>query len=126
MRRVGETRTRRVEARFISATNKDLEAEVEPGRFREDLYYRLKIIVVDVPPLRERRDDFLALLNRFGESYAAAMGRPPGRVFRAGRGPAVRLRLAGQRPGAAERDPAGRDSLRRGRRRPARSICRPS
>jgi DNA-binding NtrC family response regulator len=77
MRRVGETRTRRVEARFISATNKDLEREVEAGRFREDLYYRLKIIVVDVPPLRERRDDFLALLNRFGESYATAMGRRP-------------------------------------------------
>ena len=77
MRRVGETRTRRVEARFISATNKDLEREVEAGRFREDLYYRLKIIVLDVPPLRERRDDFLALLDRFGESYAAAMGRRP-------------------------------------------------
>jgi DNA-binding NtrC family response regulator len=75
MRRVGETRTRRVEARFISATNKDLEREVEAARFREDLYYRLKIIVVEVPPLRERRDDFLALLHRFGESYATAMGR---------------------------------------------------
>ena len=77
MRRVGETRTRRVEARFISATNKDLEREVEAGRFREDLFYRLKIIVVDVPPLRERRDDFLTLLLRFGESYATAMGRRP-------------------------------------------------
>ena len=77
MRRVGETRTRRVEARFISATNKDLEREVEAGHFREDLYYRLKIIVVEVPPLRERRDDFLALLERFGRSYAAAMGRRP-------------------------------------------------
>jgi len=75
MRRVGETRTRRVEARFISATNKDLEREVEASRFREDLYYRLKIIVVDVPPLRERRDDFPALLERFGESYGTAMGR---------------------------------------------------
>jgi DNA-binding NtrC family response regulator len=77
MRRVGETRTRRVEARFISATNKNLEREIEGGRFREDLYYRLKIIVIEMPPLRDRRDDFLPLLLRFAEGYAAAMGRRP-------------------------------------------------
>jgi len=77
IRRVGETRTRRVEARFLSATNKDLEAEIERGRFRDDLYYRLKIIVVEVPPLRERRDDLLILARRFAERYCAEMRRGP-------------------------------------------------
>ncbi|MCX6559613.1 MAG: sigma-54 dependent transcriptional regulator [Candidatus Aminicenantes bacterium] len=76
LRRVGETRTRRVEARFLSATNRDLEKEIARGRFREDLYYRLKIIVIEVPPLRERRPDLLFLLDRFAERYALEMGRP--------------------------------------------------
>ncbi len=75
IRRVGETRTRRVEARFLSATNKDLETEIERGRFRDDLYYRLKIIVVEVPPLRERRDDLLVLARRFAARYCAEMRR---------------------------------------------------
>jgi two-component system, NtrC family, response regulator HydG len=76
MRRVGETRTRPVQARFLSATHRDLEREIEKGGFREDLYYRLKIIVIEVPPLRERQADLLFLLNRFAERYAAEMGRP--------------------------------------------------
>jgi len=79
LRRVGETRTRRVEARFISATNKNLEREVERGLFREDLFYRLKIIVIDVPPLRDRRADILPLLDRFVEIYGTAMGKRPAR-----------------------------------------------
>jgi DNA-binding NtrC family response regulator len=76
LRRVGETRTRRVEARFLSATNRDLEQEIARGRFREDLFYRLKIIVIEVPPLRERGPDLLFLLDRFVERYASEMGRP--------------------------------------------------
>jgi transcriptional regulator with GAF, ATPase, and Fis domain len=76
MRRVGETRTRPVEARFLSATNRNLEAEIERGRFREDLFYRLKIIVIDVPPLRERRQDLVLLLDRFADRYAAELRRP--------------------------------------------------
>ncbi len=76
MRRVGETRTRPVEARFLSATNRNLEAEIERGRFREDLYYRLKIIVIDVPPLRDRRQDLVLLLDRFADRYAAELRRP--------------------------------------------------
>ncbi len=76
LRRVGETRTRPVQARFLSATNRDLEREIGRGAFREDLYYRLKIIVVEVPPLRERQADLLYLLDRFAARYAAAMGRP--------------------------------------------------
>jgi two-component system NtrC family response regulator len=76
LRRIGETRTRPVQARFLSATNRDLEREIARGAFREDLYYRLKIIVVEVPPLRERQADLLFLLDRFAARYAAAMGRP--------------------------------------------------
>jgi len=76
IRRVGETRSRPVDVRFVSATNKDLDHEVERGRFRQDLYYRLKIIAVDLPPLRERPDDTMLLLNHFLDEYARSMGRP--------------------------------------------------
>jgi DNA-binding NtrC family response regulator len=76
IRRVGETRSRAIDVRFVSATNKDLDHEVERGRFRQDLYYRLKIIAIDLPPLRERPDDALLLLNHFLDEFARAMGRP--------------------------------------------------
>jgi len=75
IRRVGETRTRDVDTRFISATNKNLEREVERGAFREDLYFRLKIIAIELPPLRDRREDILPMLEHFGAGYARAMGR---------------------------------------------------
>ncbi len=76
IRRLGETRTRAVDVRFVSATNKDLDKEVREGRFREDLYYRLKIIVIEIPPLRERREDLVPLINHFAERYAGEMRRP--------------------------------------------------
>ena len=76
IRRVGETRPRAVDVRFVSATNKDLDREVERGRFRQDLYYRLKIIALDLPPLRERPDDALLLLNHFLDEFSRTMDRP--------------------------------------------------
>ena len=76
IRRVGENRTRRVDVRFMSATNKNLEAEIKQGGFREDLFYRLRIVVIDIPPLRERREDILPLLNHFVEKYCREMKRP--------------------------------------------------
>lgn len=70
IRRVGENRTRSVNVRFISATNKNLDKEIEKGSFREDLYYRLRIITIEIPPLRERKEDLLILLNYFAEKYS--------------------------------------------------------
>jgi transcriptional regulator with GAF, ATPase, and Fis domain len=75
IRRIGENRPRLINVRFISATNKNIEKEIERDNFREDLYYRLKIIAVELPPLRERRDDLLSFLNHFLEKYCAEMGR---------------------------------------------------
>jgi DNA-binding NtrC family response regulator len=76
IRRVGETRLRPVDVRFVSATNKDLEREVERGRFRQDLYYRLKIIAIELPPLRERPEDARLLLNHFLDEFSRSMARP--------------------------------------------------
>jgi NtrC-family two-component system response regulator AlgB len=63
--RVGEARTRRADVRVIAATNVDLENAVRAGRFREDLLYRIKVIQLDLPPLRQRQEDILILAERF-------------------------------------------------------------
>jgi transcriptional regulator with PAS, ATPase and Fis domain len=75
VRRVGENRTRAVDVRVLSATTKDLGAEVDAGRFRRDLYYRLKGVVVRVPSLRERRGDVELLLDHFLETYNERCGK---------------------------------------------------
>ncbi len=75
VRRVGDNHGRRVAVRFISATNKNIREEVGRGRFREDLYYRLRVIPVDIPPLRERMEDFLPLANSCLETYCRELGR---------------------------------------------------
>jgi transcriptional regulator with PAS, ATPase and Fis domain len=75
MRRIGETKTRRVSARFISATNKNIEQEVERENFRLDLYYRLRILTIDVPPLRERKCDLPLLIGHFIDGNCREMGR---------------------------------------------------
>jgi two-component system, NtrC family, response regulator HydG len=69
--RVGGTETVRVDVRVVSATNKDMKAEVDAGRFREDLFYRLHIIPITLPPLRERREDVPALVKHFIGKLAA-------------------------------------------------------
>jgi transcriptional regulator with GAF, ATPase, and Fis domain len=76
IRRVGETRMRPVNARFVSATNKNIEKEIERGNFRIDLYYRLRILTIEVAPLRERKGDLLLLVEHFLEKYCREMGRP--------------------------------------------------
>ncbi|MET0070900.1 MAG: sigma 54-interacting transcriptional regulator [Candidatus Thiodiazotropha sp.] len=73
--RVGDTRTRKVDVRVVAATNVDLQEAVSAGRFRSDLYYRLNIYPVIIPPLRERKDDIELLVNRFLEKYTARHGK---------------------------------------------------
>ncbi len=73
--RVGATTPRRLNVRVIAATNRNLEKDVELGEFRSDLYYRLKIAVLNVPPLRERRDDILPMAGFFLDFYARKYGR---------------------------------------------------
>jgi NtrC-family two-component system response regulator AlgB len=73
--RVGENRTRRADVRLVAATNRDLARDVAEGRFREDLLFRLNVIEVFVPPLRERSQDTLRLARRFLEFFARAAGR---------------------------------------------------
>lgn len=75
-RRLGETRLRRADVRFIAATNADLQAAAREGRFREDLLYRLRVVPIEVPPLRERRADIALLLESFCESYSEAYRLP--------------------------------------------------
>lgn len=69
-RRLGEVRLRKADIRFISATNADLLAATKDGRFREDLLYRLRVVPVEVPPLRQRREDISLLLDFFCEKYS--------------------------------------------------------
>jgi len=77
IRRLGETRTRQVSVRIVAATNKSLTEEVARGRFREDLYYRLNVVKLDLPPLRRRRDDIPLLVRYFGDTIASRLGRSP-------------------------------------------------
>lgn len=74
--RVGSEKPIEVNARVIAATNKDLQAEIAAGRFREDLYHRLSVIVVKVPPLREHVADIPLLVNYFIGQLSASMGKP--------------------------------------------------
>jgi transcriptional regulator with PAS, ATPase and Fis domain len=73
--RVGGTQTLKVDVRVVAATNKDLGAEVKAGKFREDLYYRLNVVGVTLPPLRKRKSDVPALVSHFIEKYNDAHGK---------------------------------------------------
>ena len=81
--RVGDTRTRTVDVRIIAATNRDLKHEIEAGRFRQDLYYRLSVFPVHIPPLRERREDIPKLALHFITQSARRMNRRVPRVTQA-------------------------------------------
>ncbi len=75
--RVGGTETLKADVRLIAATNKDLKAMIRDGKFREDLYYRLNVVVIDVPPLRARRDDIPVLARYFLGVYCEMYGLKP-------------------------------------------------
>lgn len=78
--RLGSTRTRHSNARIIAATNRELEEEVRENRFREDLWFRLKVFPITVPPLRERLDDLPLLARFFIDLYSKQMGKPSGDI----------------------------------------------
>ncbi|HET9985926.1 MAG TPA: sigma-54 dependent transcriptional regulator [Longimicrobiales bacterium] len=75
MQRVGSSKTRKVDVRIISATNADIQQEVDEGRFREDLLYRLNTVVIDLPPLRDRGEDIGLLAEHFLRRFAGKYGR---------------------------------------------------
>ena len=75
IRPVGSTKGTKVDIRFITATNKDLKAAVKQGAFREDLYYRINVISLQIPPLRERKEDIGALVEHYLGQYAHEMGK---------------------------------------------------
>jgi formate hydrogenlyase transcriptional activator len=77
---VGSSRTVRVDVRVIAATNRDLSAEVRAGRFRPDLFYRLNVFPIELPPLRERREDILPLAEHFMHRMAQKLGKPLERI----------------------------------------------
>jgi DNA-binding NtrC family response regulator len=83
--RLGGRKTIKLDARVIALTNVDLDAAVKAGRFREDLFYRLNVISIRVPPLRERKDDLSQLIEHFLQHYSAKHGRDVERVSSAAR-----------------------------------------
>ena len=83
--RLGGSRGMKADVRVIAATNRDLEAAMARGGFREDLYYRLRVFEIRLPPLRERPEDVLPLAQAFLEEIGAALGRPAPGISKEGR-----------------------------------------
>ena len=118
--RLGGTRTIKVDVRLIAATNRDLPTMVDAGAFREDLYYRLNVVTIEMPPLRERKDDIAALANFFIRRFAGELKKKIDGLSARRAEAADALPLARQHPRARERDrardAAGRRHAHLGRR----------
>ncbi len=108
MERVGSSKTKRVDVRVISATNAHLDEEVQAGRFRQDLLFRLNTIEIHLPPLRERREDIPLLAAHFLTTHAQRYRKRIAGFDHCGHAVAARQSLAGQRARAESRDRARR------------------
>ncbi len=93
--RVGGNEVRKADVRILAATNRDLEDDVSTGRFRQDLYYRVNVFPIFLPPLRERREDILQLADHFVAKYSERMGKNVRRIST----PAINMMLAYHWPG---------------------------
>jgi Nif-specific regulatory protein len=93
--RVGSNKTVKADVRIIAATNQDLEARVSTGQFRQDLYYRVNVFPIFLPPLRERKDDILLLADHFAAGYSKKMGKQVQRIST----PAINMMFAYHWPG---------------------------
>ena len=83
LERIGDTRSRKIDVRIVAASNRDLKKEIDAGRFRQDLYYRLSVFPIELPPLRERREDIPLLAAHFVKQTARRMNRPVPRITQA-------------------------------------------
>ena len=113
--RLGGVETIKVDVRIIAATNVDLRQMIDEGKFREDLYYRLHVITVELPALRERKDDIPLLVQHFLEKYGEENGKTPSSSPPEALDLLLRIRLAGQRARAGERHRARGGALDRSR-----------
>ena len=111
--RLGSSRATKVDTRIIAATHRDLEKRIEADTFREDLYYRLNVFPIRVPPLRERTEDIPMLVWRFVEDFSKAFGKQRRVDHQRQHRDAAAIRLAGQRPRAAQRGGARADRRQR-------------
>ena len=123
--RLGGTRTIKVDVRLVAATNRDLAQMISERQFRTDLYYRLSVFPISVPPLRERADDVPKLVRYFTQKFARRMNKHVETISSGDDGRAGSLSLAGQRAGAGESGGARRDpDARHGAPDPAGGVAR--
>ena len=120
-KRVGGSTDMRVDVRVIAATNRNLEEEVRERRFREDLYYRLNVLPIALPPLRERADDIPLLVHFYVDAYNTEFRKQIRRVSPEAMERLQGIRLARQHPRAAQRRRT-RDAAGRGRRAAAGAL----